>query len=312
MARWGAASDDETDDLGTSDAEGAGSEFAELEVGDDALSSSGAASARGGATRAFGRFRRAGSGSPDRTGVAAPEADEEHAPSPASSAGDTGERGSRTSPERAARRGSAGARQRRPPRPLPPAEMDNTERLFGFLAAGLAVFITLAVWIPHLLRAVPGPLSKDAHGALLNFPPDVAIALGFVGGALLLGATLWRRRLAVAGAALLVGYAGPWSGAYYYAVIPFLGLGMWELLRWSRLSRAKNLELRAARAGGGRGASGGRGGGGRVADSRGQRSRRTTSAAHPAPSKRYTPPKPKRRTPPPTEKPPQRSLPGTS
>jgi len=191
--------------------------------------------------------------------------------------------------------------------------MDSTERLFGFLAAGLAVFITLAVWIPHLLRAVPGPLSKDAHGALLDFPPDVAIALGFVGGALLLGATLWRRRLAVAGAALLVGYAGPWSGAYYYAVIPFLGLGMWELLRWSRLSRAKNLELRAARASGGRGAVGGRGaGGGRAGDARGQRSRRTASSAHPAPSKRYTPPKPKRRAPPPAEKPPQRSLPGTS
>lgn len=128
------------------------------------------------------------------------------------------------------------------------------------------------MWVPQL----------GGHAARGTYTPLLGIGVGFGAAAVLAGATVWNKRLALGFAALVIGEFGPWGNAVELG-FPFLALAIWLVLRYSRLARAVRLangppprRPRGSPAP-------------RTRPSRGK----ATASPYPSASKRYTPPRTK-------------------
>lgn len=159
-----------------------------------------------------------------------------------------------------------------PPVPVPPF-LDTRERRFGFAAAGLA-----------LALAVVGVFAEPKHseivkGHVVHPASHVEIlGVGAVACLILIGTTLWGKRLPFALAAFMVGEATTLTVSLVFG-LPFIALALWQILRITKANRGRAF----ARAQGGSGT-------GSVRASSGRGSVPPSSGI-PSASKRYTPPK---------------------
>lgn len=167
-----------------------------------------------------------------------------------------------------------------PPRPAAtpdPQALESWERGAGYAAAAFTLVAGLFVWVPELGH-------PHVKGAL--YSPTIGLVVAVAGAAILVAATAWNKRLALGFASLIIGEFGPWGNLVPLG-FPLLALAIWEVLRYTRLSRAAQGPRRAAaqrareERAAARAASRGRSPGGR----------RNDTSPFPPPSKRYTPPR---------------------
>jgi hypothetical protein len=171
--------------------------------------------------------------------------------------------------------------------------LDQRQRQIALAAAGVAVVVFLAIWIPQL----------GSHVRKGQTTPLLALISGIILAGLLASSLLINKRYIVGLAALFLAFIGPW-GSYPLLAIPYAGLAGWLVITAGRQAREEAAQKREAT--GGAPAAPARGGGGTSSRSsdrsagarprgggflrRGQRDETPTRRKPPA-SRRYTPPK---------------------
>ena len=118
--------------------------------------------------------------------------------------------------------------------------LDDRERRLCLAASGLAVLAGVAIYLVE---------HENSHFRLTKgeLTPETTLVIGFVVGALLLGATLVGRRAPVGFVALFAFLA---FGTQYFAGIPFLVLAVWLLVRSYKFQKEAAATRKAAMAGG--------------------------------------------------------------
>ena len=165
--------------------------------------------------------------------------------------------------------------------------LDDRERRLCFTASGLAVVAGIAIYVVEHENSH----FRHTKGQLT---PETTLVIGFVVGALLLGATLIGRRAPVGFVSLFAFLA---FGTQYFAGIPFLVLAVWLLVRSYKFQKEAAATRKAAmaegtspgRSGTRRSSSGPKGSGAARSPSKGTSSKGPSMAEA---NKRYTPKRP--------------------
>jgi hypothetical protein len=170
-------------------------------------------------------------------------------------------------------------------------QLDDRERLYSFVAAGLAVVLGLLIYFIE---------NDNKHFRLAKgqLTPQTTLAVGLISGALLFGATWLGRRAPVGFISL---FAFLFFGTRYFVGVPFLLLGVWLLYHSYKVQKEANALRKANRATGT--AAPERSSGAKAPPTKADRtSRPSKGPARPEANKRYTP----KRPPPPAPKPSRR------
>jgi hypothetical protein len=172
--------------------------------------------------------------------------------------------------------------------------LDQRQRQIALAAAGVAVVVFLAIWIPQL----------GSHVGKGQTTPLLALISGIILAGLLASSLLINKRYIVGLAALFLAFIGPW-GKYPLLAVPYAGLAGWLVITAGRQAREEAAMKREAsgdspgapaRGGGGTssrssgGSAGARPRGGGFLR-RGQRDETPARRKPPSASRRYTPPK---------------------
>ncbi len=166
--------------------------------------------------------------------------------------------------------------------------LDDRERMLCFAASALAVVAGIAIYfVEHE--------NKHFHQVKGQLSPASTLVLGFVVGALLLGATLLGRRAPV-GFVALFGFLF-FSATQFLAGVPFLVLAVWLLVRSYKFQKEAAATRKAAMAEGRSsspsGARGRRGPARATASTRSGTAKSSSKGPTPAEAnKRYTPKRP--------------------
>jgi hypothetical protein len=170
-------------------------------------------------------------------------------------------------------------------------QLDDRERLYSFVASGLAVVLGLLIYFIE---------SDNKHFRLAKgqLTPQTTLAVGLISGALLFGATWLGRRAPVGFISL---FAFLFFGTRYFVGVPFLLLGVWLLYHSYKVQKEANALRKANRSTGT--AAPDRSSGSKAPPTKADRtSRANKGPARPEANKRYTP----KRPPPPAPKPSRR------
>jgi hypothetical protein len=174
-------------------------------------------------------------------------------------------------------------------------QLDDRERLYSFIAAGLAVVLGLVIYFVETEN-------KNFRLAKGQLTPQTTLAVGLVSGALLFGATWLGRRAPVGFISL---FAFLFFGTRYFVGVPFLLLGAWLLYHSYKVQKEATALRKANRSAGTDTPPSGSNRSTRAKPSptKADRSTRTSKGpARPEANKRYTP----KRPPPPPPKPTRR------
>ena len=116
-------------------------------------------------------------------------------------------------------------------------QLDDRERLYSFVASGLAVVLGLLIYFVE---------TDNKHFRLAKgqLTPQTTLAVGLISGALLFGATWLGRRAPVGFISL---FAFLFFGTRYFVGVPFLLLGVWLLYRSYKVQKEANALRKANR-----------------------------------------------------------------
>ncbi len=163
--------------------------------------------------------------------------------------------------------------------------LDGRERLYCYIASGIAVVFALLIYVGETAH-------KNFHPAKGQFSPTTALLVGLASGAAL-AATTWLGRRALVGFVCLFAFLG-FNGSGGLIGIPFLVLAVWLLYRSYKVQKEATAKLRAERATNGdapagRSPRGAASSGKSTAEARAARKKGPTG---PEANKRFTPKKP--------------------
>lgn len=166
------------------------------------------------------------------------------------------------------------------------SRLQPKERRLGFVAAGYAALILIALWAPH----IGGRVAKG------SYPPTVGLVGGLLAALAVVAATFYGRRYILGVVAILSVLAFP--GTSFVYALPLWGFGGWLMFKASReTSRARQAQRAAGRQATARDRVSGAARAGASDARRGTRRKEpeTDATGRPLPtaSKRYTPPKPR-------------------